>query len=79
MCYTWHDSVIRWRKLAHSRRAAQWPSALSFSIGAHHVKPQFAPWRARIACSRRGLPLVGAEVAPGIDTGAGRLAIGVEF
>ena len=32
-------------------------------IGAVHVEPQLAPWRARIDCSTRSLPLAGAEVA----------------
>ena len=47
-------------------------------IGARHVVPQLAPWRARIDCSTRGLPLAGAEVAPGIDTDLRHSAIGAE-
>jgi hypothetical protein len=45
----------------------------------NHIVPQLAPWRARIDSSRRGLPLAGAEVTPGIETGPGRPAIGAEF
>jgi hypothetical protein len=36
-----------------------------------HPNLLLAPWRARIDNSRRGLPLVSVEVAPGIDTPVG--------